>query len=134
MGGLTQVRSRPAVRRLLAAVGLTVALIAFVTPTDKAISDTRFVTSEFARVIHRDQYNRLVCLRDELRALPKVPTYIEPVILLPNLEWYHRAIQVTFHELPLVAERAEAQQVVRVLEVPGLETPCPPLQIQVFQP
>ena len=118
-------------RRLGAGLVVAVAAAGFVTPVRKAIDDTRLVRSEIVQITADAQLARFQCVREAMAAVPDRPTYVVPTSELPGAEWYQRALELGFGEVPFVAERAEAEQVLELVEVADGSGACGDLDVRV---
>jgi hypothetical protein len=100
-------------------------------PVRKAVDDTRLVRTESVRAFADAHVARFACIRDVLASVPDRPTWVEPADELPAVEWYQRAIELGFGEVPFVARPEDAAQVLTIVPVtdgPGL---CGGLEVRV---
>jgi hypothetical protein len=124
-------RGRPGLRRALAAVLVVIGVLAFVAPIRKAVSDTRFVLSEFARYNADVSLARFACVRGQIQAASAVPTYLATGDGVPGLLWYQRGIEFGFDEVPFVEDRRDAEQVLEIEDVPAGTGNCGDVQVTV---
>lgn len=98
------------------AAGLVVAVGVggFVGPVRDAVDHTRLVRSSGVLGTADVAMHHLLCLEEALRSVPDRPTYVEPIDAGREAEWYQRALELGFAEVPLVGDRDQAQQLLRI--------------------
>lgn len=110
---------------------VAVVAVGFTNPVRKAIDDTRLVRSEIVQITAEHVVRRFACVREAMAAVPDRPTYVEPRHGLPQVEWYQRALELGFGEVPFVAELDDAEQVLEVVQVDDGSGVCVDLDVRV---
>jgi hypothetical protein len=114
-----------------AAAVVAVVVAGFAAPVAKAIDDTRLVRSAVVQSLADATARRFECIRQAMTQVPDQPTYVAPASELPDVEWYQRAIELGFGEVPFVSRRRDAEQVLQLVAVPPGTGVCDDLDIRV---
>lgn len=118
-------------RRAVAAVAVAAGALGFAGPARDALADADDLRTPEARDAAADRFGRFECLRDAIAELPHRPTYVEFVFELPGVEWYQRATEMAFGQLPLVADADDAEQQLEIVVVPPGTGTCDGLDVQL---
>ena len=119
---------------MAACLVVAVGVAGFVSPFRALVHDLRLVRDPEAMGAAEVQRGHLNCVRGALRAVPDRPTYVTPHEAGSGVEWYQRAVELGFDEVPFVPRLEDAEQVLEVVVDRDGDGVCGVLSVRVRRP
>jgi hypothetical protein len=121
-------------RRWAAGVVVAVGVAGFITPFRGLVQHVRLVRDPAVTGAAEIQRGHLNCVREALEDVPDRPTYVVPFERGTRVEWYQRTIELGFDEVPFVARREDAEQLLEVVVDGDVDGVCGVLSVRVLRP